>query len=195
MLIGYRSFVSAVIVLIASRPSIVNAQSATQISVGVGMGATSVPDIPAVVVFADAKWMVARPLKLGADMWYASNHDRGCLVLPGSACQLTFADFVGIVPLFQSGLAATWLRLALGPVYWSDTLRRMKRRWLAAQLRTSMRRSLCQRHSLVQSFCRPERERPNDLDSTNHCWTVAVGQRLVDSMHRCDSNRRPSDSG
>lgn len=115
MLVGNRSFVSALIVLMASWPSIVNAQSGIQISAGVGMGPTSAPGIPAAVVFADAKWMVAPPLKLGAEIWYASNHDRTCLVVPLGRCLLTFPDFVGIAPTVSIGFGGDLVDVGVGP--------------------------------------------------------------------------------
>ena len=102
--------------LIAASSSNVRAQSRGQFGAGFGLGPTSVSGSAAEVVFADTKWVVATPLKLGAEVWFASNHHRICLVGAGStSCPLLFPDVVGVAPTISWGLWDDRLEVGAGP--------------------------------------------------------------------------------
>ena len=107
---GLRLFLTA-LVLAVTQSSSVNAQARTQLGIGVGLGATSSSGTAANVVFADAKWTVAAPLKFGAEIWWASNQHRVCL----DVCKLVFPDFAGIAPTISTGFGGGLVEFGIGP--------------------------------------------------------------------------------
>lgn len=112
---GLRLFLTALVVA-TTQSSSVNAQGRTQLGIGVGLGPTSVSGTAAAVVFADAKWTVAAPLKLGAEVWWASTHSSACPALPGAGpCPLTFPDLLGVAPTISTGFGGDLIELGIGP--------------------------------------------------------------------------------
>jgi hypothetical protein len=107
---GLRLFLTA-LVFVTIQSSSVNAQARTQLGVGVGLGATNLSGTAANVVFADAKWTVAAPLKVGAEIWWASNQHRVCL----DVCKLVFPDFAGIAPTISTGFGGGLVEFGIGP--------------------------------------------------------------------------------
>ena len=109
-----RAFASALLLVVPQSASL-SAQSRTQVGLGIGMGPTSAPGTPAAVISADAKWTIATPWKLGAELWWAFNHDRVCLEAPSNACTLAFPVLVGVAPTISVGFGGDLIEFGMGP--------------------------------------------------------------------------------
>jgi len=107
---GLRLILTA-LALAATQSRSVNAQARAQLGVGVGPGATSSSGTAATVIFVDAKWTVAAPLKFGAEIWWASNQHRVCL----EVCKLVFPDFAGIAPTISTEFGGGLVEFGIGP--------------------------------------------------------------------------------